>query len=392
MGFILRRTDSESTASSQLLEDVQTESCTLTSSAEDQAQGNFIFRIFPENFSETVTFEHVFGDNLEEGLYDLEFERCYPRGEFATTFTISFEMKNSDTDYLSAGDAPLPTMYIVFSAVFFAAFAYWIMFLLRNRSNIHKIHYIMSAMVFVKAFSLVLESITWHYIKTQGTPLDWIYIDDAVKAVKGMMLFGVILLIGSGWSFMKPFFNEREKRIVYIVIPLQVVANIAMVWVDESAPGSQTWITWKDILALTDIICCCAVLFPIVWQIRHLRLAAQASGKVNMTLVKLKQFQHFYIMVVAYIYFTRIVVFLLRNSLPFKFEWLSVASSELATLTFYVLTGYYFRPVTNNPYLRVRTADYDGDDEENGIEMAEEFGLGEKGPKKVLRDLRENDV
>ena len=230
-------------------------------------------------------------------------------------------MKNSDTNYLSAGDAPLPTLYIIFSSCFFAAFAYWIMFLLKNRSNIHKIHYIMSALVFVKAFSLILESVTWHYIKTQGTPLDWIYIDDAVKAVKGVMLFGVILLIGSGWSFMKPFFNEREKRIVYIVVPLQVVANIAMVWVDESAPifmvfFSQTWITWKDILALTDIISCCAILFPITWQIRTLRLASQASGKMNMTLVKLKQFQHFYIMVVAYVYFTRIVVLLLRDSYP----------------------------------------------------------------------------
>ena len=153
----------------------------------------------------------------------------------------------------------------------------------------------------------------------------------------------------------------------------------------NSHTGSQTWITWKDILALTDIICCCAVLFPIVWQIRTLRLASQASGKMNMTLVKLKQFQHFYIMVVAYVYFTRIVVLLLRNSLPFKFEWLSVACSETATLAFYLSTGYYFRPVTNNPYLRVRTSDYD-DEEENGIEMAEEFGLGDKGPKIIVRE------
>ena len=236
MGFILRRTDSISTASTQLVQDVQTDVCTLTSST--PSSGNVIFRVFPNNFTgETITFQHTFSNEIDEGLYDFEFERCSPRGEFATTFTISFEMKNSDTNYLSAGDAPLPTLYIIFSSCFFAAFAYWTMFLLKNRSNIHKIHYIMSALVFVKAFSLILESVTWHYIKTQGTPLDWIYIDDAVKAVKGIMLFGVILLIGSGWSFMKPFFNEREKRIVYIVVPLQVVANIAMVWVDESAPG-----------------------------------------------------------------------------------------------------------------------------------------------------------
>ena len=39
----------------------------------------------------------------------------------------------------------------------------------------------------------------------------------------------------------------------------------------NSHTGSQTWITWKDILALTDIICCCAILFPIIWSIKKLR-------------------------------------------------------------------------------------------------------------------------
>merc|ERR1711939_397879 len=165
-------------------------------------------------------------------------------------------------------------------------------------------------------------------------------------------MFGVILLIGTGWSFLKPFFNQREKRVVCIVIPLQIIANIAMIWLEESAPGSQEWITWKDILALTDIICCMAVLFPIVWSIRHLRDATQIDGKANINLIKLKQFRHFYVMVVSYIYFTRIVVFLLRNTLPYKFEWFSSVCRELATLAFYCVTGYYFRPISNNPYLR----------------------------------------
>ena len=38
--------------------------------------------------------------------------------------------------------------------------------------------------------------------------------------------------------------NDREKRIFFIVLPLQVIANIAIIVVDESAPGSIGVIRW----------------------------------------------------------------------------------------------------------------------------------------------------
>jgi hypothetical protein len=31
----------------------------------------------------------------------------------------------------------------------------------------------------------------------------------------------VIVLVGTGWSYMTPFLRDREKRILMIVIPLQ---------------------------------------------------------------------------------------------------------------------------------------------------------------------------
>jgi uncharacterized membrane protein len=53
------------------------------------------------------------------------------------------------------------------------------------------------------------------------------------------------------------------------------------------------------VLHFSDVVCCCAVLFPIVWSIRHLRGAAEADGKAARTLAKLKLFREFYIMVVT---------------------------------------------------------------------------------------------
>lgn len=37
----------------------------------------------------------------------------------------------------------------------------------------------------------------------------------------------------------------------------------------------RSWFTWRDIFHVVDIICCCAIIFPIVWSINHLRKASQ---------------------------------------------------------------------------------------------------------------------
>ena len=117
--------------------------------------------------------------------------------------------------------------------------------------------------------------------------------------------------MGTGWSIVKPYLSGRERRIVVVVLVLQVVDNLALVVFEEAAPGSRAWLTWRDVLHLVDIACCVAILMPIVWSIRHLREAAAADGKAADTVGKLTLFRQFYVMVVAYVYFTRIVVFLL---------------------------------------------------------------------------------
>ncbi len=50
---------------------------------------------------------------------------------------------------------------------------------------------------------------------------------------------------------------------------------------------------------------------------RHLQDSSQTDGKASISLEKLKLFRHFYIMVVCYIYFTRIIVYLLKMTVRF---------------------------------------------------------------------------
>ena len=56
-------------------------------------------------------------------------------------------------------------------------------------------------------------------------------------------------------------------------------------------------------------------------------------------------------LVVSYVYFTRIIVFLLEATLPFEQTWLGQVFYEAAAMVFYSVTGFLFRPQARNPYL-----------------------------------------
>lgn len=53
---------------------------------------------------------------------------------------------------------------------------------------------------------------------------------------------------------------------------------------------------------------------------------AQTDGKAARNLLKLQLFRQFYVLVVAYIYITRILVYLLRSTMPFAYAWAADAA------------------------------------------------------------------
>lgn len=117
--------------------------------------------------------------------------------------------------------------------------------------------------------------------------------------LKGALLFITIALIGSGWAFVKYVLSDKEKKIFGIVIPLQVplgpwggrahmlswgtathpprtapcpplpalqvLANVAYIVIESREEGASDYMLWKEILFLVDLICCGAILFPVVW-------------------------------------------------------------------------------------------------------------------------------
>ena len=69
----------------------------------------------------------------------------------------------------------------------------------------------------------------------------------------------------------------------------------------------------------------------------------QTDGKAARNLLKLQLFRQFYVMVVVYIYFTRIVVYLLRSTMPYQYAWLPDAAGQHSTpVQCFVCTIYSF--------------------------------------------------
>ncbi|KAG7491302.1 hypothetical protein MATL_G00002060 [Megalops atlanticus] len=299
---------------------------------------------------------HMKIGSLAEGLYNLNFHSCYnmvPAASAPYSLNVEIVEKNPG-GYLSAAEIPLPLLYISMAAIFFTAAVVWVYTLMKHRYSVFKIHWLMAALAFTKSISLVFHSINYHFINTEGHPIEgWAVMYYITHLLKGALLFITLALIGTGWAFVKYILSDKEKKIFMIVIPLQVLANVAYIIIESTEEGSSDYALWKEVLFLVDLICCGAILFPVVWSIRHLQDASSTDGKAAMNLEKLKLFRHYYVMIVCYIYFTRIIAILLKVTMPFQWQWFYEFLVEVSTLIFFVMTGYKFRPASNNPYLQL---------------------------------------
>ncbi|XP_077250884.1 protein CANDIDATE G-PROTEIN COUPLED RECEPTOR 7-like [Tasmannia lanceolata] len=303
---------------------------------------------------EDITVDSSYNGSMvvdEPDEYSLVFGNCQP--EFEVTMNVHTQMYNIEgdkKDYLPTGLTQLPKLYFLFFLIYAFFLIAWIYICVKQRATVDKIHLMMGALLLFKALKMICAAEDMSYVKRTGTPHGWDIAFYVFGFLKGIMLFTVIILIGTGWSFIKPYLQDREKNLLMIVIPLQVLENIASVVIGETGPAEKDWLTWNQIFLLIDIICCCAVFFPIIWSIKSLREASKTDGKAARNLAKLTLFKQFYIVVVAYLYFTRILVSAIGAVVSYRYSWISPASAEVASLVFYIFVFYNFQPIEKNPY------------------------------------------
>ena len=112
----------------------------------------------------------------------------------------------------------------------------------------------MAVLLLMKVLNLICAAEDKHYVKVTGLPHGWDVLFYIFQFIRVVVLFTVIVLIGTGWSFLKPFLQDREKKVLMIVIPLQVLANLASVVMGETGPFIKDWVTWNPVFLLVDIL------------------------------------------------------------------------------------------------------------------------------------------
>lgn len=246
----------------------------------------------------------------------------------------------------------LPTVYLVLSLVYFSLAVVWVLVMYKRRSNVYGLHFIMLTVVILKALSLIFEVVEKSYIKQTGTAHGWDVMFIIFDLFKGVTLFILLAVIGV-CMFLKHYLNCEVFKVTHILIPLQFYANKFPAVIDGF--GSLRWLDSADFLFLLviwlvfwliDVVCCFFVLLNLFISIVDYKEAAKTDGNAAVTLMKLKHLARYYVAFICYMYFTRCIevfeYFRLTSYYKYLCTW--VVAAEIATLAFYVFTGYSFKP------------------------------------------------
>ena len=187
VGFFMRKATSESGAQQDLEKLIEDKKCIFDSLTPDDV----MLDLSDPKLWKDSKLLHIVGDGAD-GLYSLIFARCSPKGTYKTNFKLHADFFNPGPNYLSAGDAALPALYLAFFFLFSGAFVVWCWVLNRPSTYgaaVHSIHYLMAVLLAIKAICLLVESIRFHYISVSGRSETWSIIYYIITTLVGAHIY-----------------------------------------------------------------------------------------------------------------------------------------------------------------------------------------------------------
>ncbi|KAH7848006.1 hypothetical protein Vadar_032711 [Vaccinium darrowii] len=291
------------------------------------------------------------------GIY---FSNCEPKSSVSMDLVIETYNLNNDTtkEYLGTGDADRPTLYFFFSLLYVPFIAIWFLTCYMNKAFVHKIHWVMAVLLLSKVLNLLCEAEDKYYIKITGTPHGWDVMFYTFYFIRALLFLTVIMLIGSGWSFLKPYLQREQKQVLAVGISLQIFATVSYIYINDNGPFKKNYTRWNVAFILLDLIGFAMVMAPTAMSIRSLRLSANADGNAARTLARMKLLRDFDSC--AAMYWCAKMVIDERTLTDYFFDiddCLSAVSMdacvEIFTIIFYIAMFYLFRPKDENEYVVV---------------------------------------
>ena len=224
----------------------------------------------------------------EPGLYALFFYNCKKYinetggdgtklGPTPPNVPVSFHVdvtqynlnEKGEVSHVSYGKRFLTEMYMGFTALFLVLLGLWGRELVVQKGRTHSIHHLMTVLLVFKILSLFCETGKEYMHRETGRPSPWSYFYYVFLTLRGIMLFTIIMLIGTGWSFVRPYLNERDKKLVAFVLPLQILIHCVIFYIEGSSEGDAGYATMRNVLLFLDIVCCLVVVLPTIWNIKQ---------------------------------------------------------------------------------------------------------------------------
>ncbi|PON91243.1 Lung seven transmembrane receptor-like [Trema orientale] len=190
--------------------------------------------ISPSNLLSNNTL--VYYNETHPGHYFFVFSNCIEGMNVSMDIQWSIynvlDHGNNARNYLSVGHSAIPRVYLLFSLTHAMVAAVWIYLLYKKRPGVLRIHLFMLVVLIAKVLKLVYDSADMFYIKHNGRALG--VVDHAfllclfkfVTFFQGITHFTILALINSGWLFLKPYLQLKDKTILIILFLFQIVATV----------------------------------------------------------------------------------------------------------------------------------------------------------------------
>ncbi|XP_028143179.2 uncharacterized protein LOC114336998 isoform X1 [Diabrotica virgifera virgifera] len=344
---------------------------------------------------------------------------------------VDFSMpSNNSTDTLK-DEKSSGILYIIMSILFFLV-AIIMLVLLIKAGLTHKIHFMMVAVMFLKASVLVLRAGGWYYVRKyrKHSPiLDKAYY--GVEIARGGFQSITQLLYGTGWDVSKHTLSAKEKIILIIAAPIQILAIAGQVLLPKSQenPANVSNLTTpenamnvsqlpsidqigfnslanainisqlpsidqiglnstmiKVQAAATDLLTdfqnstmyttfrimiivldWAGTIFMLIPVILTIRQIWARRRSVGRCAM-LNRFRVFFVLLLVYMYGTRILLYELETRVPNRWSFVDDLVKEGSTFIFVVLTGIIFgRPLPENSQFSLSVDDDYQNLEENQV-------------------------